>query len=220
MIKKIYQKINYLYKCYILKDKLTLAYDQWVHDNAENTLRLDYPLNRNSIVFDVGGYQGEFAEKIYEKFECTVYVFEPVTKFYEIIQKKFDGNKKIHTFNFGLSDTNTSFEISVADDASSIYKKNDLSEVIRLVNITDFIAQHNIKYVNLLKINIEGGEFELLPEMIRTGFVESIDNIQVQFHNFIADAEAKRQAIRKNLSKTHHLTYDYYFIWENWEKNN
>ena len=43
--------------------------------------------------------------------------------------------------------------------------------------------------------------------------------LQIQFHNFIPNAEKLREDIREDFSKTHHLTYDYYFIWENWERN-
>ena len=31
------------------------------------------------------------------------------------------------------------------------------------------------------------------------------------------DSEEKRENIRKSLSLTHKLTYDYTFVWENWE---
>lgn len=47
--------------------------------------------------------------------------------------------------------------------------------------------------------------------------IKNIGNLQIQFHNFVDNAEEKREVIRKQLSLTHELTYDYYFIWENWE---
>jgi hypothetical protein len=45
-----------------------------------------------SIVFDLGGYHGEFAEKIYNKYQCSIYVFEPVKEHFNIIRSKFSGN--------------------------------------------------------------------------------------------------------------------------------
>ncbi len=35
----------------------------------------------------------------------------------------------------------------------------------------------------------------------------------------VADYEARRQAIRNELAKTHHLTYDFAYTHENWELN-
>ena len=30
--------------------------DRWFGDNGDHTLRLDYPLNEDSVVLDLGGY--------------------------------------------------------------------------------------------------------------------------------------------------------------------
>ena len=71
-----------------------------------------------------------------------------------------------------------------------------------------------------MKINIEGGEYDLLDRLITTGLVGKIDNIQVQFHEFVPNAKERMQNIQKKLSKTHTPTYQYEFIWENWKRNN
>jgi hypothetical protein len=70
----------------------------------------------------------------------------------------------------------------------------------------------------LIKLNIEGGEYPLLTRMINTDIVEKCRDIQVQFHNCVPDAEAMRLQIRNALSRTHFLTYDYPFVWENWRR--
>ena len=41
----------------------------------------------------------------------------------------------------------------------------------------------NLKVNALMKINIEGGEFELLERLLETRLISRIENIQVQFHN-------------------------------------
>ena len=75
-----------------------------------------------------------------------------------------------------------------------------------------------IDEIDLIKINIEGGEFELLERMFEQGLVAKCKNIQIQFHDFFPEAKSLRQDIRERLKETHHLTYDYYFVWENWER--
>ena len=32
--------------------------ERWFADDGDNTLRLNYPLDENSVVFDVGAYKG------------------------------------------------------------------------------------------------------------------------------------------------------------------
>ena len=35
-----------------------------------------------------------------------------------------------------------------------------------------------------------------------------------------SNSENEYYVLRNRLEKTHHLTYDYFMIWENWEINN
>jgi FkbM family methyltransferase len=218
MLKKVIRRLVRLYKIFILKDKFLLAHKKWVKDNGDETLRLDYKLTKNSVVFDIGGYRGDFAESIYEKYNCTVYVFEPVQEYFEFIKKRFDGNGKIKVFNFGLSDIDTLMKISVSESASSIYNESENKEEIYLKNIMKFITDNNVIKIDLFKINIEGGEFDVLPSIIENGYMSNIADLQIQFHTFVEQSKEKRELIRKDLMKTHILTYDYWFIWENWKK--
>jgi len=67
-----------------------------------------------------------------------------------------------------------------------------------------------------MKINIEGAGYDLLDHLIESGFIKNIKNIQVQFHDIVAEAVKRRASIQEQLKKTHVLTYCYDFIWENW----
>ena len=210
-------KLRKAIKIFILRDKFLLSARQWFKDKGDDTLRLNYNLTEESIVFDVGGYKGDFTEKIYTRYKSNIYIFEPVNNFYNQVDSKFSNFLKIHTYNFGLSNKNQELEIALSEDASSIHIKSGKTEKIKLCSIIEFLDQNNIQNINLIKINIEGGEFDLLPALIDSEIINSIDNLQIQFHTFIENAEKKREEIRKKLSKTHELTYDYYFIWENWK---
>ena len=67
-------------------------------------------------------------------------------------------------------------------------------------------------------MNIEGSEYELLERIIEIDFIRNIDNLLIQFHNFFSDSRSRMDNIQKHLSKTHRLTFQYEFIWENWTK--
>lgn len=190
--------------------------DVWFRDGAETTLRLDYDLNEDSIVFDVGGYEGHWASDVFGKFCCTVHVFEPVTHFADSIAKRFERNRKIHAHRVGLAGETKSLSISVEAYASSIFKGNGESQVIELVDAVRFMDEHNIERIDLMKINIEGGEYELLERLIDSGYINRIKDIQVQFHDFVPDAEPRMHAIQERLKRSHSTTYQYPFVWENW----
>ena len=64
---------------------------KFLAEKGDDTLRLNYNLDKDSIVIDAGGYKGWFAENIYNKYKCNVYVFEPVKEYYDLIVNKFKG---------------------------------------------------------------------------------------------------------------------------------
>lgn len=190
----------------------------WFAINGDNTLRLNYDLNNNSIVFDVGGYKGEFASEILCKYNATIYIFEPIKEFYDIVKSKFIYNEKINSYNFGLAGKNKEMQISLLDNSSSIYLKGENAQTIQLKSIVEFMQTNNITQIDLIKINIEGGEYELLESLLENNCITHFKNIQVQFHDFIIEnAKERMHKIQKELSKTHELTYQFEFVWENWK---
>lgn len=190
----------------------------WFADKGDETLRLDYELNENSIIFDIGGYKGEFARDIFCKYQSTIYVFEPLKEFYDICVKRFINNKKVHSYNFGLADKSFDTEINISDNASSIFNVEGVKTKIRLESIVNFVQTNQIDTVDLMKINIEGGEYDLLNSLIEHKLIHKFKNIQVQFHDFvITNPRERMEKIQNELSKTHELTYQYDFVWENWK---
>jgi FkbM family methyltransferase len=194
---------------------------KWFKDAGDVTLRLQYDLGPQSVVFDVGGYYGEWASHIFSAYLCRVNIFEPVHEYALRIEKRFKNNKNITVHHFGLAGKTQQAMISILKDSSSIYRVSDeeKTEAIELVSIGDFIREKKFTHIDLMKINIEGGEYELLEYLLSSGLTKIIDNLQVQFHEFIVKDYAERMVkIQKALSRTHRLTYQYRFVWENWQK--
>jgi len=183
-----------------------------------DSINFDYELNENSVVFDVGGYEGQWASDIYSKFNSKIYVFEPVPNFADDIEKRFLRNKKIVVNEFGLSDKTEMSQISLKGDSSSTInnRTGDTTE-IKMVDIIDFIKQNDITNIDLIKINIEGGEYALLNRLINSGYIKNIKYILVQFHNFYPNAKIEMEKIHKGLRETHSPVYQFEFIWELWK---
>lgn len=212
-------KLKWLYAVLInlfsLK-KQNRAYALWLLQKGDKTLRLDYSLSQDSIVFDLGGYKGDFANDIYQRYGSFVYIFEPVKEYFEQILNRFDGNKKIKIYNYGLGSQDREEKIYIAGDSSStIIKKADSAEDIAIIKAESVFTE--IDKIDLMKINIEGGEYELMYYILEENLQTKVVNFQIQFHSFVKDSKEMRAEIRNMLSATHYLTYDYEFIWENWK---
>jgi FkbM family methyltransferase len=190
--------------------------DQWSEDRGDETLRMNYDLDEHSMVFDLGGYEGQWASDIFSRYCSIIHIFEPVADFAKRTEQRFRGNQKIFVHDFGLAKADGSADISVNGTDSSLYKKGNELVPGRFVEAIAFMQTNKIKKVDLMKINIEGGEYDLLEHLIETDFIHNIGNIQVQFHDFVPEAQHRMAMIQKNLQKTHSLTYQYLFVWENW----
>jgi FkbM family methyltransferase len=134
---------------------------------------------------------------------------------------KFRMIDKIKLYQSGLSSENKVVDFHIDGEASSIYFGSVLGEFgINLKKIDEFLLEEKIEIVDLIKMNIEGSEYELLEYMLNNNLITKFKNLQIQFHDNVFDGwEQKYNNIKENLKKTHHLTYEFEFKFENWEIN-
>lgn len=195
---------------------------KWFADGGDAALRYNYPLNHDSLVVDLGGYEGAFADKIFKMYGCSVVIFEPVKAYYEKCVRRNQGNPGVSVVPVGISGYHDgNIEISIEGDASSIFKAETASkkETILLKPVDTLFTNYPVpKVIDLLKINVEGAEFDILKALVESGNINRVTNFQVQFHTFVPDAEAKREILHAELIKTHRLVWNYPFVWENWTK--
>lgn len=218
-LKRLKHHLRRVYYVVFKKDPFMTEIFRWKKDRGDINLRLKYPLNENSIVIDVGGYMGDYSSDICCKYNPYIFIFEPISAYYEAIKNRFSDNPKVTVIHAGLADEDTKSSISIQDAASSIYSKvESATEEIRLISVIDFIRDHQISHIDLMKINIEGGEFKLLDAMINNNLLDIVNYYQIQFHHFVPGAQAKRKAIQLELEKGFDLQWDYPFVWESWQK--
>jgi FkbM family methyltransferase len=175
-------------------------------------MRYEYPLTPESIVVDAGAYQGTFARTIFNKYGCNVLAFEPV------FECRVNLGENILVVPFGIARYGGLYTFNIQLDGTGIYAKSSAFQSVRAVNLIDMLNALNLQHVDLLKLNIEGMEFEVLEDLIQRQQLTRFDNIQVQFHPVIPDAEARRNSIVKELLKTHEPTYCYPWVWENYRR--
>ena len=202
--------------------KLTLndvEIQRWFKDMGDYTHILNYDLNENSNVIDLGGYTGVWAELIIEKYNPNVYILEPVSSFYSGMVSKFSDNNKVHLMNVGIGTKNEDGIIYLSNDGTSSNLSNGETISVKFNTFETILESWNLSEVDLLQMNIEGDEYSVLEHMIETGFINKIKNIQIQFHLGIDEAVEKRDKIRENLiANGFAIKFDYPFVWESWTK--
>lgn len=199
-------------------DEKSIAIVRWVLSRGDATLRLKYDLGPDSLVFDVGGYRGDWARSIASRYGCRIHIFEPLEQYCEEIKRHLGGHRNIVINRIGLSHRTEKHLISVDEAGSSVIKLAGNVEEIQLVDVYQYVTDNSIEKIDLIKINIEGGEYDLLTRMHEKDLLRQCTDIQIQFHDFVPNAQERRRALRKLLAQTHALTYDYPFIWESWHR--
>lgn len=191
---------------------------EWVAVDGDQTLRLDYDLNPESVVLDLGAYRGDFASEILSRYGAHLYLFEPVPAFVAHIRKRFEGMNNVTVLPYALGAEEGEVVLSLDADATSGFKSGSVNVAVQVKPICDVLGELGLKRIDLLKINVEGAEYDILKALVENGRVADIQDIQVQFHDFVDDAEEQLRNIRGHLMKTHYVTYAHNYVWENWRR--
>jgi FkbM family methyltransferase len=168
---------------------------------------------------DLGGYTGVWAQLIIDRYNPNVYIIEPLEQFYRIAKSKFVNNNKVRLACVGVSQEKKEGIIYLSKDGSSANQKNGNPIKVKLKNMENILYEFKLDHVDLLQINIEGDEYSLLEDMIKTGFINKFNTIQIQFHLGIPNDIERRENIQKCLIQYgYKQKYNYDFVWEAWTK--
>lgn len=171
------------------------------------------------IFIDLGAYNGDTIEKalkLYPNFDF-FYAFEPYPANFEKLHQKYKENKKVLLFKKAASAKDGKANLflhkdikdrSGADEGSTLEKsKNN-------INTSNFVKVETIDFSKLildnfktsdeivLKIDIEGTEYELLEKMINDGSIKYVHALYCEWHKHKTDiSEERHNSLIKKLNE-------------------
>ncbi|AZV78164.1 FkbM family methyltransferase [Parasedimentitalea marina] len=196
------------------------AFQKFRAENGQARLSHYEDLPAGAVVLDIGGFRGEWSDIVLsQQPDCTIHVFEPHPVFAENLRDKYKSDNRVQVHECALGAENGTLQLSDAGDASSAVAEHSRSFQAPVVPVSSFFEEHGLKDVALAKINIEGGEYTLLPALIEAGLMPCIARLQVQFHLFEPQLQLARETIIAGLSKSHSQVWCYTFVWEEWKRD-
>jgi FkbM family methyltransferase len=186
----------------------------WVADKGDETLSVTHDsLSHDSLVIDMGGYKGEWAQKVFDRYGCNIEIYEPASEFAQDARKRFENhlNTKIKVVECAIGSSDDRANLIMDGLATSI-QKNELGQ-IQVLSAETILSGRKI---DLLKMNIEGSEYEVFDSLFENDLVRNIDSIFVQFHPIDDESINRYNVIVDRLSNTHNCVFRYPFIWEKW----
>ena len=171
-------------------------------------------LNADSIVLDCGAYFGNFALEIWKRYHPRIFCFEPISKFATAIREALP--PEITVIHRGVGAYARKEIFGVQNDSTGIFAKGITKETVEIESLPLIVAGWD--EVALLKLNVEGCEFEILEALTSEELMPKIKHLQVQFHCIVPGAELMRDVICERLEKTHDCVYNKDWVWEGWTR--
>jgi FkbM family methyltransferase len=165
----------------------------------EHTLIKDKINKDGLVIVDLGACKGEFISPLGEY--CNIdkaILVEACPKNFNVLKNNFGNDSKYKIYNNVISskenlvlefyeDINSDYNGSTCFKYSSS-KKHD----IKSITLEELVKENNLTNIDVLKIDIEGAEYEVLNYFIEKKLYNITDQITVEFHDFI-DERLKEQ---------------------------
>jgi len=152
-----------------------------------------YPQNKKPIILDIGAHIGAFslliAKKLLSK-DPVIFSLEPNSSSFSVLEKNIKLNEFdfIKPFKLGMTAKDGKGFLLVEgnkyDGGFVSAKKNKLRdcEEILTISLANFCKANNIATVDLMKMDIEGSEYDIFKSSI--GFIKKhVKSIFIELHN-------------------------------------
>lgn len=184
---------------------------EWFQAKGDETLALDWPLTEDSHVWEIGGFEGRWAKQISDKFHCWIDIYEPqrwaVERMYQTFRNIVQ-YKKVSVHPYGLWTSEGPLGMGKFEtDGCSLLETDDKQRG------TGWFLQYGQvlfdfqKQIDLALMNIEGGEYELLPAMIESKWIRRFNYFWCQF-NLKFEKDGSTEKIMRGMEATHDLLWD------------
>ncbi len=171
------------------------------------------------IVFDVGANKGEYSKLIHSSINnCEILAFEPHPNTYKNLENNLKELRNIKLYNCGLSSTNSKMKLYDYNnnDGSAhaslnnqifkeVYGSNTISHEIEVFTLDKIIKEYNIKFLDFLKIDVEGFELEVLKGSINLINNKQIGIIQFEFTQLNSTTRVLFKDFYKLLSSNYNI---------------
>ena len=169
------------------------------YDVAIDRLNADKIIN--VLSFGIGE-DTSFDEDIINSFNAYVYAFDPTPKSVNYIKKSaLTEDARFHFYPFGISHSDGKQEFYMPKNKSyvscSAYRQNAVCEEFIYADMLSFdsiINNISIDYVDLLKMDIEGSEFEVIGDVVSSDTI--VDQICIELHDRLFDYKAGLEKLR------------------------
>ena len=191
-------------------------------------LLVDVDLPAGGVALDVGGFEGQWSTRVLERADrrgpgdLRVHAFEPDPSSVELFRHALGHDPRVVLHPFGLGGHDRTVTLAVGGAGSSVFVDPNApgfhgAAEVELRDVDAVLQSLDVERIDLIKVNIEGGEYELFDRLQETGWLGRTGTVFVQFHEFAPDAYRARRRVRRHLERTHRCTWSHPWVFERWD---
>jgi FkbM family methyltransferase len=163
------------------EEPIYMNYKEFFVEGIYNSLNID---NLN-VVIDIGANVGLFTKYMLYKNAKKVFCYEPNKSAFDCLSKNYQNNSSVFLNNLAVSTNNDKLRLylDVNNTLVSSAKRNtsDFYDVDS-ITLKQILTQHNLEKVDLIKIDIEGMEYELIAHMEDDVF-DKVNSFIIEYHD-------------------------------------
>jgi FkbM family methyltransferase len=152
------------------------------------------PIKEGDIVVDLGANVGLFSYSILDKKPKHIYCVEPEPECYNTLVKNVGNNPNVTCINKAIAEKTEEKVIKGLFNKDSIVCYSNKETSCPTLSLKDLVKQNNIKKIDFLKCDCEGGEYEIFTKENYDWITKNVKYIAGEFH--LADIFDKRNFIK------------------------
>lgn len=143
-------------------------------------------IKNKNVVFDIGANVGLFTKFIKTQGAKKVYCFEPNPTAIKHLHNNFKDDDSVVLNDFAVSHKDGKIELNIDESnslISSVFTQTNNKLNIDCYSFDTLFKKFNLNKIDLVKIDIEGGEFDIIDNLSEETF-NKIDTFLIEYHDF------------------------------------
>jgi FkbM family methyltransferase len=172
------------------------------------------PIRAGDVVVDIGAHIGAFAVRAARlAHRGQVYAYEASSNNYALLTKnrQLNGLENLHVKNRAVSNRHGMLPFyTVAGNGalgSLVQTMSDSGEQVQAMPFADIIAEHGIERVDLLKVDVEGAEYDILlngPD----DMLAKVQRVVLEYHEFRGDKRGHQDLVKLLEARGFHVVVE------------
>ena len=164
-------------------------------------------IKKSNCIFDIWWHIWLFSKRCRElNKNVVIHYFEPIKQFYEKALEGFIEDKNIVLNNYWISYKNEKSEMFLNETKSmqtskyhSFLNKDWKLVDVNFITLREYLWESKINKIDLLKMDVEGMEFEILTSWWNLE-IPAIENLIIEVHLLNDDMKNQRETINDKLN--------------------